>query len=140
MQQCFGAHAKINFAAAAVNQKADTNRYAAVFFYNIQNFFYAAAGSNNIFNNQYAGAFRNLEAAFQSHFAVFTFGKNSAGAKRLAYFMCKQNAAGHRADNKLHIIGCIAFCQFLAKHFRIFGMLQHIEFFNVHRAVQTAGQ
>ena len=37
MQQCFGAHAKINFAAAAVNQKADTNRYAAVFFYNIQN-------------------------------------------------------------------------------------------------------
>ena len=79
MQQRFRAHAKIHLAAAAVYQKAHADYLAAVLPHHVHDFLDAAAGGNNIFHYQHPGAFRNLEAAFQGHLAVFPFRKDSPG-------------------------------------------------------------
>ena len=139
MQQSFGANAEIYLAAAAVNQQAYAYKLAAMLFNYFHNLFNAAAGGYDIFNNQYAGACRNLEAATQSHFAVFTLGEDSTGAQSLANLVSQQNTAGHRANYQFNIVVFITTCDFLAQTLGIFRMLQYVEFFNIHRAVQTAG-
>ena len=140
MQQSLGANTKVYLAAAAVNQQANANELAAVLLNNLHNLFNAAASGYDIFNNQHAGTSRNLEATTQSHLAVFTLGEDSAGAQSLANLVSQQNSAGHRANYQLNVVVFITTSDFLAQALGIFRMLQYVEFFNIHRAVQTAGQ
>ena len=99
VQQSFSANAEVYLAAAAVNQQANAYELAAMLFNYFHNLFNAAAGCYDIFNNQYAGACRNLEATTQSHFAVFTLGEDSTGAQSLANLKAILAEAGLSMNN-----------------------------------------
>ena len=66
--------------------------------------------------------------------------KMARGTQGLARFMGQQDAAGRRADNEFDVISGIPFGDFLTQPFRVFRVLQYVELFHVHRAVQTARQ
>ena len=61
-------------------------------------------------------------------------------AQSLANLVSQQNAAGHRANYQFNIVIFITTSDFLAQALGIFRMLQYVEFFNIHGAMQAAGQ
>ena len=132
--------AKFGLAAAAVDEEADTDDDAAGFLDDIDDFLDGTASRDDIFDDEDAFTRFDVEATAKSHDTLFTFREDSPRAESLADFMSQQDAAGHRTHDGLDVLVLETFCQFLAELFRIFRMLENVEFFNVQRAVQARRQ
>lgn len=133
-------HTEFSFAAAAVDEEADTDDDAASFLDNVDNFLNRTTRRDDIFDDEDAFTRFDMETTAQRHDSFFTFRENSSRAKSLANFMSQQDTAGHRSHDGLDVLVFETFCQFFAELFRIFRMLENVELFNVQRAVQARRQ
>lgn len=133
-------YAEFSLATATVDEEANTDDDAASFLDNVDNFLNRTTRRDDIFDDEDAFTRFDVEATAKSHDALFTFREDSPRAESLADFMSQQDAAGHRTHDSLDVLVLETFCQFLAELFRIFRMLENVEFFNVQRAVQARRQ
>ncbi len=133
-------YAEVCFAAASVYEEADADNVALGFIHDIDDFLDRAAGGDDVFDDQNFFTRSDLEAAAKGHLAIFSFGENGTNAQKTRSDLRQNDTASRRSNDGLdaHILEMI--CKFLAELFRIFRMLEHIEFFYIKRAVKTAGQ
>jgi len=133
-------YTEFSLTAAAVDEEADTDDDAAGFINDIDDFLNRTAGGYDIFYDKDAFTRFDMETAAKGHDALFPFRKDGSRTESFADFMSQEDAAGHGAHNGLYILVLKAFSQFLAELFRIFRMLENVEFFDIQRAVQSRRQ
>ena len=80
------------------------------------------------------------EAAPEGHAAIDAFSENRAGAERLAGFVRQNYSAGHGTNHGFNSGVLEMFSYRAAEFFGIFGVLEHVEFFDVVRRMFSAGQ
>ena len=136
----FFGNTEVCLAAGTVYEEADTYDVAFRLVHHVHYFFNGAAGGDNIFYNEHLFTRRNFEAAAKSHLTVFSFGENGTDTQKAGSHLGKDNAAGSRSDNRFNAHALEVVGKFLAQLFRIFRMLENVEFFNIQRAVKAAGE
>ena len=124
-------YAEVCFAAASVYEEADADDVALGFIHDIDDFFDRAAGGDDVFDDEDFFTRSDLEAAAQGHLAIFSFGENGTNAQKTRSDLRQDDAAGRRSNDGLdaHILEMV--CKFLAELFRVFRMLEHVEFFYI---------
>ena len=136
----FSGHAKVRFSAAAVYQQGYADNLAASFVYHVYYFPNRAAGRHDVFHDKDFFTGSNGKAAAQRHDAFFPFGEDGSRPQSSAGDLGQNDAARSRSDNGFHAFVFEVFRDFIAEFFRVFRVLEYIEFFYVHRAVQAGSE
>jgi hypothetical protein len=131
-------------AAAAIDQQQDRNDLAPGVFNNINGLLHTPAARYNVFGNNVALPFFNIEPA-QNKFAVLLFGKNRSHVQSARNLMANDYPAHCRRDNAVNPARVFEFRarsinERLAELFRNAGMAQHIGALKKPAAVQAGTQ